>query len=100
MNIAKTVYFDDNGNMIRDTRYKDKTNLIKKSNEVFNSELTLVRVGWQNNGSYFEFRDSDGKEFYMSENEFQNYLDTHEIVIQDDFTFYQQGTIFSLGMCK
>ena len=98
MNKARTVIFDKNGNMVRKTNYCSAESRVEKPNETLNSELQLVRVGWQNSGAYFELRDADGHEYYMSHGEFQKYLDQHKVILQDDFTYYKQGTIQSIGI--
>lgn len=97
MNLAKKYYVDDNGNMIRSTNccYGNKT---EKNPEQFYSKLKLVNIGWLNNGVYFVLTDENQKIYYMTDTMFKKYINSNDIVLEGDWNFYQQGTVYSIGL--
>lgn len=97
MNKAKKYYVDTNENMIGYPRYCI-TEKIEKPAKIFHAKLKIIRIGWLNNGFYFEFEDETGKTFCMNDVMFNDYIEKNDIYIEGDWNFYQQGTAFSIGL--
>lgn len=97
MNKAKKYYVDKDGNMVGYTnRYRfEKTEMPA---EVFHAKLQIKRVGWLNNGFYFELEDENGKTYCMNDVLFRKYIEKNDVFIEGDWQFYQQGTAFSIGL--
>jgi len=100
MNKAKILTVDINGNMVRNTQRHSG----RVYNEIepcdFTDELRLVKVGWQNSGVYYEFKGSECNTYYMSQQEFDRYLEMNEVKIYGNFEFLKQGAIQSIGYVK
>lgn len=86
--------------MVRNTNYINKNDYKEVDPYTFQDELKLVRVGWQNSGAYFEFEGSEGDKYYMSQPEFEYYLQTNDIKLYGHFEFLKQGTIQSIGLVR
>lgn len=100
MNKAKKVYvYSDgkiNGSMVRDfSRYKKSLQTIDPY--IYRGKLRLHDICSLNNGSYFVFNGEDGKQYYMTDNEFNKYLRYNNVFIDGNFEFLQQGSIQSIG---
>lgn len=95
MNKAKKVKVDENGNMIRNCKYKSGTEI---EPYIYDGKLTIKGVGWQNSGVYFILDGEDGKKYYMSDVEFKNYIKKKELIIDGQFEFLKQGVIQSIGL--
>lgn len=97
MNKAKKYYIDNNGNMIGYTRYYR----LKKTEmpvEMFHAKLKIKRIGYLNNGFYFELEDENGKIYSMNDVLFCKYIEKNDVFIEGNWKFYQQGTAFSIGL--
>lgn len=104
-NRAKTVYYDKNGNMIKNTNYKDKSKLIKSEIEpgsiVRKKGMKLVDLGWLNSGLTFWFADENGRQYPMTDSVFMNYLEDNPIEFGDmDIEFLQRGSVYSIGFVE
>lgn len=104
-NRAKTVYYDKNGNMIKNTNYKDKSKLIKSEIEpgsiVRKKDIKLVDLGWLNSGLTFWFADENGRQYPMTDSVFMNYLEDNPIEFGDmDIEFLQRGSVYSIGFVE
>ena len=104
-NRAKTVYYDKNGNMIKNTNYKDKSKLIKSEIEpgsiVHKKGMKLVSLSWLNSGLTFWFADENGRRYPMTDSVFMNYLEDNPIEFGDmDIQFLQRGSVYSIGFVK
>ena len=94
MNKAKRVYIDKDGNMCRQ---KERYECKEIEPFIVKGKLKLANIGWQNSGVYFAFKAEDGKMYFMSQGEFEKYIKRHEVVIDGEFEFLQQGRIYSIG---
>lgn len=104
-NRAKTVYYDKNGDMIKNTNYKDKSKLIKSEIEpgsiVRKKGMKLVDLGWLNSGLTFWFADENGRQYPMTDSVFMNYLEDNPIEFGDmDIEFLQRGSVYSIGFVE
>ncbi len=86
MNKANRVFIDKDGNMCR-----QKVGYGCKEVEPFTikGKFKLANIGWQNSGVYFVFKAEDEKIYFMSQTEFEKYIERHEIVIDGEFEFLQ-----------
>lgn len=94
MNKAKKVYIDKDGNMCRQ---KERHECKEVEPFTIKGKLKLVHIALQNFGVYFIFKAEDEKIYYMSQTEFEKYIKRHEVVIEGEFEFLQQGRIYSIG---
>lgn len=106
-NRAKTVYYDNDGNMIKNTNGYgiNKNNLIKseiKQGDVVHKKgMKLVGLGWLNSGLTFWFADENGRQYPMTDSVFMNYLEDNPIEFGDmDIEFLQRGSVYSIGFVE
>lgn len=106
-NRAKTVYYDKNGNMIKNTNGYgiNKNSLIKSEIKpgavVHKRGMKLVDLGWLNSGLTFWFADENGRRYPMTDSVFMNYLEDNPIEFGDvDIQFLQRGSVYSIGFVK
>lgn len=95
MNKAKKYYVDKNGNMIyKHSKYEESTEV---SAAPFNAKLKLDGIGWSRSGCYFLLTDENGKIYYMNDVMFRDYIEQHDVYLEGEFNFYQQGQVYSIG---
>lgn len=106
-NRAKTVYYDKNGNMIKNTNGYgiNKNSLIKSEIKpgavVHKRGMKLVDLGWLNSGLTFWFEDDSGRRYPMTDSVFLNYIKENPIEFGDmDIEFLQRGSVYSIGFVK
>ena len=97
MNKTKKYYVDNDGNMIGYTRYL-RTAKTEVPAEPFRAKLKMKQIGWTNSGVYFILEDENGKTYNMNDAMFKEYISKNEVFLEEDWDFYQQGTVFSIGM--
>ena len=97
MKKAKKYYVDKDGNMIGYTRYRtlEKTEMPA---EPFHAKLKIIHIGWLNSGCYFELQDENGKMYSMNDIMLRKYIEKNDVYLEGDWNFYQQGTVFSIGL--
>lgn len=96
MNKAKKYYVDTNSDMIGYARYRtEKTEILAKP---FHAKLKIKEVGWVNSGVYFILEDENGKLYNMNDVMFRKYILENDVFLEGDWDFYQQGTVFSIGL--
>ena len=105
MNKAKTIYYDKNGNMVKNTNYKDKNKLIKSEIEpgtvVRKKGLKLVNISWLNTGVTLWFEDANGRLYPMTDSVFLEYIKSNPIDFGDkDIEFLQRGSVYSIGFVE
>lgn len=103
MNKAKVIYYEKDGNMVKNTRYRNKENLVKVELEpdtvVHKKSLKLVRISWLNSGVTLWFEDENGKIYPMTDMVLFDYLEKNPIDFGErDIEFFQQGCVYSIGL--
>lgn len=97
MNKAKEVKLI-NGQMTKGNYKWEVGEVSYIPNEVFNSELQIVAVRWQNSGFYLALKDANGKEYFMNDTMFSDYIEKNKVTLTGDWTYYKQGTAQSIGL--
>lgn len=105
MNKAKKVFYDDKGNMVKNTNYKDKSKLIiseiKPGTVVHKNGLKLVDINWLNFGVTLWFEDINGRRYPMTDSVFLEYIKSNPIDFGDkDIEFLQRGSVYSIGFVE
>ena len=106
-NKAKTVYYDKNGDMVKNTNAAGvrKSNLIKSEIEqgtvVRKKGIKLVDLGWLNCGLTFWFMDENGRRYPMTDSVFLKYIKDNPVDFGDmNIEFLQRGSVYSIGFVE
>lgn len=105
MNKAKTVYYDKNGNMVKNLRYENKKELTKtdiaKDTVVSKSGMRLISITPLRSGVTFWFEDADKKLYPMTDTVFNHYIKDNPIDFGDmNIEFLKKGEVYSIGFVK
>lgn len=101
---AKYVYYDKSGNMVKSTRDKNVSSLIKSDiqpDTTVTKRLKAVGLGWLNNGWALWLADDTGRKYPMSSSVLHSYLKNHDIDFGErTFEFLQRGDTYSIGFVE
>jgi hypothetical protein len=105
MNKAKTIYYKKNGDMVKSTRYENKSELIKSDIEpgtvVHRKGLKLTDITWLNTGVTFWFVDENKRGYPMTDSVFRDYIRENPIEFGDvGIEFLQRGDVYSIGFVE
>lgn len=93
------VYLYSDGSMCRVINKNDKT---AKQVDPFivKENLKLLGSCYEDNGTYFVLKDDNNRIYYMSQSDFNKYVEKHDIMLNSEFEFVRDGKTQSIREVK
>lgn len=89
------VYLYSDGSMCRVINENDKS--VKQVDPfIIRKNLRLLGSYYEDNGTYFVLKDDNNRIYYMSQNDFNKYVENHNIVLDSEFKFVTDGNTQSI----
>lgn len=93
------VYLYSDGSMSRVINENDKS--VKQVNPfIVRKNLKLLGSCYEDNGTYFVLKDDNNRIYYMSQSDFNRYIEKHDIVLDSEFEFVTDGITQSIREVK
>ncbi len=89
------VYLYSDGSMCRVINENDKA--VKQVDHfIVRQNLKLLGSCYEDNGTYFVLKDDNNRIYYMSQDDFNKYVEKHDIVLNSEFEFMRDGKTQSI----
>lgn len=89
------VYLYSDGSMCRVINENDKA--VKQVDPfIVRQNLKLLGSCYEDNGTYFVLKDDNNRIYYMSQDDFNKYVEKHDIMLDSEFEFMRDGKTQSI----
>lgn len=89
------VYLYSDGSMCRVINENDKTTK-QVDPFIVKENLKLLGSCYEDNGTYFVLKDDNNRIYYMSQSDFNKYVEKHDIMLNSEFEFVRDGKTQSI----